>query len=199
MANSYDQLRLCFIGLSGAGKSTSAKIVREWARSAQLDVAAIKLAKPLYDIQAIVYRYAGRPPPGSRQDQLLMVDIARHLRRINNRALVDVFTAEVLRSNAHVVVNDDLKDFETDYPVLRSLGFIFIRLWSEEGERLRRLSRRDDLALADERSLWQFDAMAADYTLENSHNDLREFTGRMRGVLDEILAQRGSQRELGGY
>src|SRR5205085_1952070 len=84
-------LRLSVIGLTGSGKSTCASIIEDLATERGLTHTRVKLARPLYDLQAQVYRTAGVTLPPGGQDQLLMEALATAMRRIRAGSLVDDF------------------------------------------------------------------------------------------------------------
>ncbi len=101
-------------GYSGSGKSTFTALVRDACQRAGLSSACVKLADPLYRLQRQVYAAAGITLRGGEQDQLLMENLAAHLRRLNPRSFADDFLHRLGQTEADVVLNDDLRDPHID-------------------------------------------------------------------------------------
>ncbi|MEU6357423.1 hypothetical protein ABZ896_50360 [Streptomyces sp. NPDC047072] len=161
------QIRVAIVGHSGSGKSTCAATLREYATEQGIGFARIPLARPLYELQDRVYTTAGTPLGAGAQDQVLMEDLAGHLRRLNPRALVDDFAARLADCTAGLVVNDDLRDPFVDAPALRELGFRILRVTCDERLRLARLADRADLTRADG-STRALDLIEPDAVIDNS-------------------------------
>lgn len=142
-------LRIAVIGHSGSGKSTCATVLRDYAAAQGLRFARIALARPLYRLQDRVYAVAGMRPRAGAQDQVLMEDLASHLRRLNPRALADDFATQLADCSADLVVNDDLRDPVVDAPALRELDFWILRITCQEQVRLSRLAARAELTRSD--------------------------------------------------
>lgn len=174
-------LRLAVIGLSGSGKSTCAGIVERCCAEKGLTFARIKLAKPLYDLQKVVYNTARMDLPDGAQDQALMEALAEHLRRIRPDSLAADFLRRLDSTSADVVLNDDLRDPRVDAPALRAQGFRILRVKCDEGVRRSRLARRDDLTISN-RSTEDLDLIAPDLVLDNSR-DLATFEAAVREIL----------------
>ncbi|WP_328744909.1 hypothetical protein OHT57_05575 [Streptomyces sp. NBC_00285] len=181
------QLRIAVIGHSGSGKSTCAVTLREYAVEAGLGFARIPLARPLYELQDRVYAAAGAPLRPGAQDQVLMEDLAGHLRRLNPRALADDFAARLADCTAGLVVNDDLRDPFVDTPALRALGFRILRITCEEELRLSRLADRADLTRADG-STRGLDLIEPDTVIDNS-GDLAAYRTAIHAT---VLSLQGS-------
>lgn len=183
------RLRIAVIGLSGAGKSTCAGFIREWAAERGLTVARVPLAKPLYDLQDRVYAAAGVPLRPGAQDQVLLEELATQLRRINPRSLVDDFlarAADAVRDGAGVLVNDDLRDAHTDAPALRAEGFRVLRVTCDETVRRTRLQGRGDLSRADG-STAALDRIEPDAVLDNSGDDLSAYRAAVSDLMGRWL------------
>ncbi len=145
-------------------------------------VAVIKLAKPLYDLQQVFYRLAGKDIGPNDQDQLLLEAIASHLRRISPSSLVDDFSRRLTLVTADVVINDDLRDPHVDYPALQRLGFRFVRVRSDEQLRRARLAQRADLTVVVEsQSSAQIDLIRPDFLIDNN-GDLADLARIVAGV-----------------
>ncbi|MCT9008516.1 hypothetical protein ACWGKW_22495 [Streptomyces sp. NPDC054766] len=160
-------LRITVVAPAGTGKSTCAGLIEEFARARGISHARVKLATPLYDLQAEVYRRAAVPLAEGVQDQILMEALADAMRRINPTSLADDFTARLASVRARVVVNDDLRDPHVDAPVLRGHGFRVLRITCDEDIRLKRLAERGDPSRAD-RSTREIDLIEPDAVIDNS-------------------------------
>lgn len=167
MTSARPALRIAVIGHSGCGKSTTAGLVADFAARSGLRHAVVKLAAPLYDLQAAVYRRAGVALAPGAQDQVLLEALADALRRIRPDSLVADFTARMAAVDADVVINDDLRDPEVDAPALRALGFRVVRVTADPATQAARLAARDDLTRSD-RSTAGLDRIEADAVLDNS-------------------------------
>ena len=66
--------RICLIGETGSGKSTTAELLRQCLARAGYPTRTIQLAEPLRQLQNLVYRRIGEPKPPERQDQQLMYE-----------------------------------------------------------------------------------------------------------------------------
>jgi len=141
--------RLAVIGLAGAGKSTCAGFIEEFAAARRLTHARVKLATPLYELQEQVYGATGRALSPGVQDQVLMEALAQQLRRINSRSLVDNFLRRLAQAHVDVVLTDDLRDPHVDAPALQGCGFKILRIVCDEPIRRDRLARRGDPTLTD--------------------------------------------------
>lgn len=147
--------RIALVGLSGTGKSTLAVALAQLLRRDGYTVEIIKLSAPLYRIQDICYAEAGVMATEAMQDQQLMVDIARHLRRISDRALLDRFLETIAGlAPDTAVINDDLREPTPDGHGLREAGFTIIRLECREEVRQARLMERGDLSTIDESAVF---------------------------------------------
>lgn len=167
-AASTPPARICLIGHTGAGKSTTAGLLADALAARGRRVEVVKLAEPLYRLQGEVYRVAGRPIEHYAQDQLLLEALATHLRRISASALVDDFVRRLDAVRADVVLNDDLRDPWTDWPALRQLGFRVVRVVASRETRAARLAGRGDVAsLLDSASTAELDRIEPDELLEN--------------------------------
>ncbi|AIA07103.1 hypothetical protein SAZ_34660 [Streptomyces noursei ZPM] len=178
-------LRVSVIGLSGAGKSTCASMIEEFARERGLSHTRVKLAAPLYDLQAEVYRTAGAQLAAGAQDQLLMEALAGALRRIRPASLADDFTRRLAGTDADVVINDDLRDPHVDAPALRAQGFRVLRIVCDEGLRQKRLAERGDPTRADA-STRELDRIEPDAVLDNGA-DLDTYRAAVQQVLEGWL------------
>lgn len=159
-------LRIAVVGLAGAGKSTCATLIEEFARDKGLAYARVKLATPLYDLQEQVYRRAGGSLHEGAQDQVLMEALADAMRRIRPESLADDFAARLAAVDADLVVNDDLRDPHVDALALRGHGFRVLRITCAEELRQERLAGRGDPSRAD-RSTREIDLIEPDAVIDN--------------------------------
>ncbi|GIJ26342.1 hypothetical protein Vqi01_15040 [Micromonospora qiuiae] len=174
-------LRVSVVGLAGAGKSTCALLIADFAREQGLSHAVVKLAKPLYDLQEQVYLRSGATLPPGAQDQVLMEALADAMRRIRPTSIVDDFVARLDRTTADVIVNDDLRDPHHDAPGLTRRGFRILRITCDEDVRQKRLAERGDPSLAD-RSTRQIDQIRPDAIIENA-GSLDEYRAKVHTLL----------------
>lgn len=183
------QSRLCLFGPSGAGKSTSAGLLEGAFRAAGQSVCRIKLAAPLYALQREFYRVAQSEIAEHDQDQLLMEDIAAHLRRINAACLVTDFERRLeWAAESALVINDDLRDAEVDYPRMRELGFRFVRIDCDEARRRARQRQRGDLThgtRAD--STNHLNRIVPDAIVDNGCDCIQELRARLQTAVGPLL------------
>ncbi|AEN10092.1 MULTISPECIES: AAA family ATPase [unclassified Streptomyces] len=184
-ADNRPGLRISVVGLAGAGKSTCASLIEEYARDKGLAHARIKLAAPLYDLQDEVYRRAGAVLREGAQDQVLMEALADAMRRIRPDALVADFTARLAGTDADLVVNDDLRDPHVDAPALRGHGFRVLRITCDEEVRRQRLAGRGDPSRAD-RSTREIDLITPDAVIDNGA-DLDTYRSAVHTLLGSWL------------
>jgi dephospho-CoA kinase len=137
-------VKLALIAPSGSGKSTVAGLLEQAARKRGLVPAIVKLAAPLYRLQAEIYRVARVPLRPGDQHQKILESLAQHLRDVNPRAIVDDFLTRLAAVEADVVINDDIRDCDVDWPALRAEGFRAVRIRAPEAIRVKRLSVRND-------------------------------------------------------
>jgi dephospho-CoA kinase len=183
-------LRLALYGLSGVGKSTAATIIVDYCRSKNLKVEIVKLALPLYRIQKIFYETAGRSIDAFSQDQHLLEIIAGELRRISATSLVDDFIGRLRDCKTDVVINDDIRDYHVDYPVLKREGFIFIRLVCDEDIRLRRLQERNDISVVKKSATtMDLDKFKADLIATTDSSDLSVLDRQLSSFLNTQIVE----------
>jgi cytidine deaminase len=172
------QLRVSLIAPSGAGKSTVAGLFKSAFELSGRTVQILKLAAPLYQLQAGFYSECDVELAAGQQDQHLLEVIATEMRRIAPQSLVRHFGTRLSSVQADVVLNDDLRDKETDWPWLRRNGFIVVRVVAGEALRQQRLQGRGDLTLVKDSPLdVQIARIRETYTITND------------GSLDALRAQ----------
>ncbi|WP_406834894.1 hypothetical protein ACICHK_00440 [Streptomyces sp. AHU1] len=145
--------RIALHGRPGAGKSTFAGLLMQELAAGGSPAVKLKLAAPLYELQAIVHAMAGRPLlDGSAQDGQLLNALGMHLRRINPHALTEAFTLRVLQAErsdpSAVLVCDDLR--APDIDAVRALGFSLVEVTAPDAVRRLRKRYRADLSSGSE-------------------------------------------------
>jgi cytidine deaminase len=144
--------KLALFGTPGAGKSTSARLLEELCSERRASFYRIRLADPIYQCQAEIYRIAGRPLSEFYvQDGELLNFLGAHLRRINPTVLIESFSSRLdsimtdlkQTSNGHaLIVCDDMRMSESAFMLKE--GFSLVRVDApHEVCRLRRASRGD--------------------------------------------------------
>lgn len=180
-------IKLAFYGKSGSGKSTIAKAAIEYFKNLDLYIEVIKFATPLYKIQKQFYEYANVEIDYYDQNQKLMEDIAKYLREINPNSLVYNFNKSFEMSSADVVINDDVRDIEVDYPYLKKNGFLFIKLECDEEIRKERLLARSDLcSVLDSSTTNCIDQIIPDYVVDTSSSDTSKTVQKLYLFLKRI-------------
>lgn len=183
-------LCLCLVAPSGSGKSTTAQLIRNWLRARGHSVEVVKLAEPLYRIQAMFYAEAGIALTPETQDQKLLESVATHLRAIHARALADGFLRRLAASRADVVINDDLRDDRIDWPALREAGFRVVKVAARAEVRAQRLAERNDLSVVKDSPLdLQMARIEADYVLTNN-GSLGALEAQVDGLCRLLVGER---------
>lgn len=181
-------LTICLYGLAGSGKSTVAAELEALLTERGYRAEILKIAAPLYALHGEVYRTAGRHIGAWEHDNELLRSLATHLRRINPGFLVEDFLARVGRSSADIVVNDDMRNADPDYPPMRVAGFSFVRVTCSDDVRVRRMKARADRNIvANSDTTWGYDQIEPDWTIDTGpdHDDLRP---QIEVIADKWLA-----------
>jgi len=183
-------LRLCLVAPSGSGKSTSAQLMRSWFVARGRSVAILKLAAPLYRLQASFYAEAGVSLQHGAQDQRLLESVATQLRSLHPAALANRFLQTLQELDAEVVINDDLRDDGIDWPALRQAGFVIVKLAARPELRARRLAVRNDVSVVHDSPLdQQMARIRPDYVLTNN-GSLAALEVQIDGLCRRLAAQR---------
>jgi hypothetical protein len=184
-------LRLSLVAPSGSGKSSTAAFMLERAAAHGLTARTVKLAQPLYELQKRYYDVAGIDIAEDAQNQVLMQAIATQLRSLRPDALARDFLRRLHAEPADVVINDDLRDMETDLPVLRREGFVTVRISADPDIIERRLNARCDLRTARKSHLdVAVLAETPDHVLVNNGSDLDAYRSRVHCFIDLLLRER---------
>ncbi len=180
-------IKIVIYGLSGAGKSTSAKLIQDYFIEKNMNTTVLKLAYPLYEIQKKFYDIAGKDIDFFDQDQILLEAIATHLRRISDTSLIDNFIERLKKCTTEVVLNDDIRDYKIDYPALKKEEFIFIRITCDEAVRVRRLLSRNDLSVnLKSATTNDLDKFEADWLIDTSTSDIDILRTKIYEILEQI-------------
>jgi cytidine deaminase len=180
-------LNLCLFAPSGSGKSTVCTYIREHLAQRGIASEVVKLADPLYRLQAEIYRTAGTEI-GRRQDQKLLETLASVMRGINRRSIVEDFLRRYRGISAPVVLNDDLRDPDVDYPELRRLGFRFVQIKALDSVRGERLAARGDVRIILHSRLdGPLQRIEPDYCIDNSGISLEALRAQVASFVDAHL------------
>lgn len=189
--------RICLYGPTGSGKSTLAQyLVRAY------DAELIKIAEPLYKMQASFYATLEKEVKG--QDGELLQFLAYKIEKEQPQWLSQQFLRSLQQSRRQLIVNDDCR--LNAYAALKSNGFVFIHVHASSEAISQRL-RLDHTAIDPNHSVEQgFDNFQPHYTIENSgllEDSLQQLDKIMEALLgggygwltgrkiwDEVLARR---------
>ncbi len=186
------RLKIALVAASGSGKSTAAGFIVSRLAELGLTAGIYKLAQPLYEIQASIYRRAGREIELYQQDQALLETIASEMRRINPESLVQDFLRRIAEATEDVIVNDDLRDSEVDYPALRAEGFQFVKISAQRRVRLARLHHRQDLASLTRTPLDDaIECIEPNWLLVNDSSQLDHFAAGVHHLVDRLVEIEG--------
>lgn len=179
-------LKFAIYGLSGSGKSSTGKIIKDYFEAKNMKTEFIKLAYPLYQIQKIFYYKAGKKIDFYDQDQVLLEIIAENLRRISKTALVDDFMSRLKVSTANVVINDDIRDYNNDYPILKKENFIFLKIYCREDLRIERIKQRKDISTKiNSETTRDIDKFESDWIIDSSANNLEMMKNIVCNIMDK--------------
>ncbi|PMK67118.1 hypothetical protein BCT93_22745 [Vibrio lentus] len=164
-----DAIKIALVAPSGSGKSTAARLIKQAFEQRGLSVLSEKLAQPLYDLQAAYFETASIAIPSGDQHQKLLENIATNLRMLSKGSLVQHLFSRLVGSNAEVIITDDLRDKETDWPALVNSGYRVIRVVCDEPTRIKRLLGRQDIHSQVESPLDNaINAIETHYVLDNN-------------------------------
>ena len=184
-------IRLAMIGPSGSGKSTAARELVAACAESGLRCGIYKLALPLYQLQEHFYRIAGRTLEPEAQDQALLEAVATRLRAISPTSLVDDLGRRLEQAEEDVVLNDDLRDDETDWPFMEKLGFRVVRIVTPETVRLGRLGGRGDPTVIRSSALdRQLARIPAEFVIANGASGLDGLKAQIRTLVRHITGAR---------
>jgi adenylate kinase family enzyme len=189
---------ISLIAPSGSGKSTTARLIVEHLTRLGVNARIIKLAQPLYELQQRFYEAAGLSIDPFAQNQKLLEDIARHLRSLRPDSLVRRFFESANKAPNDIVVNDDLRDVDTDLPALVNAGFVIVRISASEKTIARRLDARNDLQTQRNSALNAvIRKIEARYVLVNDDDNIESYRERVNAFVEGLLWP-AKQNALGG-
>jgi len=182
-------LKISIVAPSGSGKSTAADFMVNRFKHHRLEAAVYKLAEPLYEIQSYIYEKANKDISFYEQDQGLLELIANQLRRINPHSVVEDFMKRITHAKEDVIINDDLRDYETDFPELKKAGFIFLKIVASEEVRNIRLEERKDLNSQKNTKLNEsIHQIPHDYLITNNSNQIEVYKESVIALVDRLVA-----------
>lgn len=183
-------MKLALYGLSGSGKSTVAAALNKSLTQRGRRVEVVKLAAPLYQLQASIYATAGRDIGPWEHDNELLRTLASQLRRINPDFIADDFLSRVRASTADVVINDDLRDGRVDYPRLVTDGFRFLQVSCDNEIRAGRVAARGDRTVVpDSDATWGFHQIIPDWTVDTTSLDQASLHHHVEIIVTKWLAE----------
>lgn len=187
------QLRLSLVAPSGSGKSTLAGLLKTQFEQVGFSVQVLKLAQPLYELQADFYDKSMVDVARGRQNQRLLEVIATEMRRIDPYSLVNNFRGRLFNSSADIVINDDLRDDTVDWPYLKSEGFRVVRVLASAAKRSQYLDGRGDLSVVSNSELnLQIARIRADFVLVNNAL-LSDFEAQAQALVQHLVVARQRQ------
>lgn len=165
-------MKICFLALSGYGKSTAIDILKK-----HYDITNIKIAEPLYKLQHDFYSHIGIEV-GDRQDGELLQFYGKKIRKECSHYLIDTFKSKLDKNNSSIITNDDCRP--EDYKFLKENDFIFVKI---NGYR----RNRDDITLANlkDRIEWQSE-IPFDYEVDN-FGSIEEYETKLVELMNKII------------
>lgn len=155
------QLRICFIGPSGLGKSTCSYLLK---KHFQNKVKIIKLAEPLYKIQQKIYNNFELKINENIQDGELLQLLGKRVQKLNPTFLAKKFLNKLKsNNNKQIIINDDCRPHNFKY--LKENNFIFIAINGHSRIRtndLSKINKKDSVEWTKTNSLFN-----ADFIIKN--------------------------------
>lgn len=164
-----------------------------------LSVAVLKLAQPLYEIQSNFYEQSLVNVAKEKQNQRLLEIIATEMRSIDPASLVNNFQQRLNLLDTDIVINDDLRDDQIDWPHLKHQQFLVIRVLASREKRRCNLSARGDLSVvADSRLNQQISKIRASFVLINN-TSLDDLEFQVRSLIDHLLSSKTPSNQRGQH
>jgi cytidine deaminase len=138
-------LRVALVGMPGAGKSTTAGLLRRALEELGRTVAVVKIAAPLYDIQSLFYQRMGVLLADGEQDGELLNFLGGHFRRSVPEFLLADFRERcgwAALGGADAIICDDARP--VDLSGLAKQGFVIGRVAAPDALRRQRKAVRGD-------------------------------------------------------
>jgi len=163
--------RIALFGWPGAGKSTTAAILRRALEESGRRPTVVRIAAPLYDVQRYFYARAGTSLADGQQDGALLNFLGSHLRAAAPGFLLTDFgqrCASALLCGADTLVCDDARP--VDLAELAEQGFVLVRISAPDELRGCRKSGRGDKIPGNDQHPTELgvDAVAPDFEIDNS-------------------------------
>lgn len=170
-------MRICFLGPSSYGKSTSVKIL-----SNNYQIINLKIAEPLYELQEIFYHKIETSLKGEQDGELLQF-YGIKIRKENPTYLEENFKNRLacVNNNIDIITNDDCRPY--DYQYLKDLEFIFIKINGYKRNRGDHSEANPNLITE-----WQSD-IPYDYTLDNL-GTLEDYETNILSLVKELKNDR---------
>ncbi|GAA5084286.1 cytidine deaminase [Thermocatellispora tengchongensis] len=183
-------LRVALFGLPGAGKSTSGGLLRQTLAEMGRDVAIVKTATPLYDVQEFFYSRIGLPLATGQQDGALLNFLGSHFRAVDPEFLLADFAqrwGNAALGGANAVICDDARP--ADSAGLAWQGFTIVRVTAPEDVRRRRKAGRGDRTAGadDHPTELGIDTIVPDFEIDNSAG-LDELRARVADLAKKLIA-----------
>ena len=164
-------LRICFLAPSGYGKSTASVVLAN-----EYGACIVKIAKPLYELQADFYKKLGMDI-GEKQDGELLQFYGYKVRKENPNFLLECFCESVNMCEDAIIINDDCRPM--DYEFLKNMGFVFVKINGYKRD------REDHVKASDKSSLeWQCD-IPYDYEV-NNYGNMNEYIDAIKELVNNI-------------
>ncbi|MGQ0840311.1 cytidine deaminase [Actinokineospora sp.] len=196
-ADSRPPLRVALFGLPGAGKSTSAGLLRQTLAELGYHIAVVKLAAPLYDVQDFFYTRTDSPLADGQQDGALLNFLGSHFRRTAPEFLLADFAercANATLGGADVIICDDARP--TDLDGLADQGFRIARITVPDALRRARKVGRGDRTVGNDEHPTEAggESVTSDFEIDNS-GGVAELADRIVELAKALMAL--PDRDLG--
>jgi dCTP deaminase len=180
-----NQTRLCLLGPTGSGKSTIASYLQS-CHNAEI----LKIAAPLYEAhdRILTLLHAER----MEVDGKLIQALAERYMALSPDYLANTFERSLYASSSTLIVNDDCR--ANNYQRLRALGFVFVRVATEDAVRLDRCASRKIPLDDDHPTERGLNELPCEFTIDNSGhlNDSKR-------QINNILTRLGSRVSSSGW
>jgi cytidine deaminase len=189
-------LRVALFGWPGAGKSTTAAMLRQALAESGRQPAVVRIAAPLYDVQRSFYARAGTSLADGQQDGVLLNFLGSHFRAAAPGFLLTDFgqrCASALLCGADTIICDDARP--VDLAELAGQGFSIVRISAPDEIRGQRKSGRGDRIAGNDRHPTELgvDAVSPDFEIDNS-GSLAELQTQLASLV-QTLSQPAARQD----